>query len=316
MFFSKPTLAAAALLGLASAQNPSKPNINPAFNRGRIETDLRNNLRPHQSNWDYWGAGWIPQGCRDIAGWKNLNPNDFTVFNVHYDDCGEAWTFCRHKNAGASEIDMIDIFGRLPVRMRSYIRHFMATPGLNDGAAAFIYQNGDVVFEDRPQLATFVHEVSHSLDFNGLKQYGSPFSSTGIWKDNFWADKASVSDYSKTNWVEHFAEVGVIGVYDKVVPGGIGTIQPNWNDVFHQYATYQGYLGDKILPGGTCRDRFANSAPVTKSGKRKMIRAEAALLGEKPVVEFSKGSNITIIEVDPAMEGKILDTVPNTQILA
>ncbi|KAM7199793.1 hypothetical protein V8F20_005663 [Naviculisporaceae sp. PSN 640] len=315
MFFSKPAIAATALLGVASAQNPSKNNISPAFNFGRMETDFRNNMHPTQSTRDYWGDGWIPEGCRNIANWKGLNPNDFIVFNVHYNDCSEPWSFCRHKNAGASEIDMIDMFGRLPVRMRSYIRHFMATPGLNDGAAAFIYQSGDVVFEDRPNLGTFVHEVSHSMDWHALRQYGSPFSSTKIWQDNFWADKASVSDYSKTNWVEHFAEVGIIGVYDKLVPGGIGTIQPNWRDIFHQYATYQGYLGDNILPGGTCRNRFANSAPVTKSG-RKMIRAEAAALGDMPVVEFKEGSNITIIEVDPSMEGKIIDTVSNNDILA
>lgn len=114
------------LIGGASlvlAGNPSKPEMNPGFPRDRFETDLRNNLHPTHSKWDYWGAGWIPQGCKDIATGHGLNPNDFTIFNVHYDDCGEAWTFCRHKNAGASEIDMIDIFGRMPVHMRSYIRY-------------------------------------------------------------------------------------------------------------------------------------------------------------------------------------------------
>jgi hypothetical protein len=29
---------------------------------------------------------------------------------------------CRHKDTHASEIDMIDIFGRMPVHTRSYVR--------------------------------------------------------------------------------------------------------------------------------------------------------------------------------------------------
>ncbi|KAK3318838.1 hypothetical protein B0H66DRAFT_251066 [Apodospora peruviana] len=310
MIFSKPTVAAAlAFFGAASAQN--KPLINPAFPGSRMETDLRNNLKPTHSTWDYWGAGWIPQGCRDIATSHNLNPADFTVFNVHYDDCSEPWSFCRHKRAGASEIDMIDIFGRLPVRSRSFVRHFVATPGLNDGAAAFTYYSGDVVFEDRPTIMTFVHEVSHSLDWHALTQYGSPFSNTAIWRDNFNADKASVTDYSRTNWMENFAEVGKVGVYDKVVPGGIGPIQPAWRDVFHQYATYQGYLGDNILPGGSCRNRFGNSPPVKMSNSAKMM---TRALGPKPDVSF-KNSNLTIIEIDPTMEHMVIsDTTSSVGI--
>lgn len=115
---------ATALLGASLVlADPSKPEVQPSIPRDRMETDLRNNLHPTQSTWDYWGSGWIPQGCRDIANKYNLNPRDFTIFNVHYTDCSEPWIMCRHRNAGASEIDMIDIFGRLPVRMRSYIRY-------------------------------------------------------------------------------------------------------------------------------------------------------------------------------------------------
>lgn len=111
-----------ALASLAIAATPSKPAMSPAIDRGKFETNLRNSLHPTHSTRDYWGAGWIPQSCKDIATGHGLNPNDFTIFNVHYDDCHEGWTFCRHKNAGASEIDMIDIFGRVPVRMRSFVR--------------------------------------------------------------------------------------------------------------------------------------------------------------------------------------------------
>lgn len=107
---------------LALAGNPDKPEMSPGFDYGRFEGALRDNLHPTHSNWDYWGPGWIPEGCKSIAQGHGLNPNDFTIFNVHYDDCQEGWTFCRHKDAGASEIDMIDMFGRAPVHMRQFIR--------------------------------------------------------------------------------------------------------------------------------------------------------------------------------------------------
>ena len=73
--------------GVALVRAQNKPTIQPNFDfGGRIETDLRNNLKPTHSVWDYWGAGWIPQACKDWANGHSLNPKDFTVFNVHYDD--------------------------------------------------------------------------------------------------------------------------------------------------------------------------------------------------------------------------------------
>ena len=77
-------LALAGAAALANAQ--FHPVLNPGLDRGRMENDLRNNLHPTHSNWDYWGDDWIPESCRTIALQKGLNPWDFSVFNVHYDD--------------------------------------------------------------------------------------------------------------------------------------------------------------------------------------------------------------------------------------
>ncbi|KAK1246210.1 hypothetical protein MKX08_000012 [Trichoderma sp. CBMAI-0020] len=295
------SIVATVLLGATTvaAGNPDKPEVNPHIPYDRLESDLRNNLHPTQSTWDYWGAGWIPQGCKDLANTYHLNPADFTVFNVHYTDCSASWTFCRHKDAGASEIDMIDMLGRLPVRMRSYTRHFMATPGLNDGAAAWTWSTGDTVVESAPNLATLVHEVSHSLDWHALPQYQQPFSSSSIWQDNYNQDSATPTGYGRTNWMENFAETGMVGVYDKVVPGGIGNIESNWNAIFHQYATYQGYLGDKIVPGGSCANRFDDTAPVTMSNSAKF-----KITSPKPEtgIDFA-GKNITQIIPSKEVEG-------------
>jgi hypothetical protein len=57
---------------------------------------------------------------------------------------------------------------------------------------------------------------------------------------------------------ENFAQEVIVALFDKVVPGGIGTIVPNWNDIFHQYATVQAVMGDMLIPGGYCNRRFAD----------------------------------------------------------
>jgi hypothetical protein len=106
----------------ALAEKLPKPEMKPVIPRDQFEADLLDNLPPTPATRDYWGAGWIPQSCKDIANGHNMSQSDFTTFNVHYQDCGEPWVFCRHKQAAVSEADMIDIFGRMPVHMRSYIR--------------------------------------------------------------------------------------------------------------------------------------------------------------------------------------------------
>lgn len=92
----------------------------------------------------------------------------------------------------------------------------------------------------------------------------------------------------------------MVGVYDKVVPGGISTIEPNWNAIFHQYTTYQDYLGDTILPGDSCRNRFANTAAVTISNSAKLrISSE-----HKPDTSID-WTNITEIVPSKEVEGLV-----------
>jgi hypothetical protein len=57
---------------------------------------------------------------------------------------------------------------------------------------------------------------------------------------------------------ENFAQEVIVALFDKVVPGGIGSVSPNWNSIFHQYATVQSKLGDILIPGGTCNRKFAD----------------------------------------------------------
>lgn len=112
----------ATCLVAASGQKLDKPTIRPPLVWHHMEAAFRKNLNPTHSIRVRWPPGWIPEACKEYAHDNSLNPTDFTITTVRYDDCNEPWVFCRHKHAPASESDMIDIFGRMPVHMRSYVR--------------------------------------------------------------------------------------------------------------------------------------------------------------------------------------------------
>lgn len=61
----------------------------------------------------------IPAKCKDTISNTNnffhytLDPIDFQVFDVKYDDCNlGSWTFCRHPNATFTQNDMITVSGQ------------------------------------------------------------------------------------------------------------------------------------------------------------------------------------------------------------
>ena len=143
-------------------------------------------------------------------------------------------------------------------------------------------------------MSTVLHEMSHSLDWHGRTDRASPFSSTGDWQNEYSKDSNTVTGYGRTNWMENFAEAGKIGVFDKVVPGGFGSVAGNWGQVFHQYATYQGWYDEFIHPGGTCAKRFGNSETVPKNGAKMAASS-------KPDNSFKSG-NVTIIEPKGKLE--------------
>lgn len=78
------TLLPLAALLVSVTAKLDKPLINPRFNG--LDGRLWDVLKPTPSTHDQWGPGWIPQACRDIAINEKLNPSDFEVFNIHYND--------------------------------------------------------------------------------------------------------------------------------------------------------------------------------------------------------------------------------------
>lgn len=284
---------AASLVALASAQL-DKPVIEPNFPNGGLDSlgqGLLDNLTPTQSTFEDWEAGLIAQDCKTIAEGSGFSAADITTFNILYTDCPDPWVFCRHKDADLSEIDMIDIFGRLPVGMRSFNRHIIALPGTASAGS-----NGDNVQMNGPVgITVFVHENAHSLDSQALDP--SPFSNGQTWLDAYNADSAVTDSYGQTSQQENFAQMTVVALYDKVVPGGVGTIQPNAQAISNQYTTAQNSLGDVITPGGTCTNRLVNSPAVPISNSAKINTASA------PTVALSENvTEIKAIPMSPVMK--------------
>jgi len=88
------------------------------------------------------------------------------------------------------------------------------------------------------------------------------------------------------------ANVVIVALADKVIPGGIGTIVSSWDQIFHSYATLQWQLGDILIPGGTCKRRFTDTAPIQVATKRSRV-------GPPPDVSI-KGD----VEIIPVQEDK------------
>jgi hypothetical protein len=53
---------------------------------------------------------------------EGFSPYDIQVFNVTYSDCGMPWVMCRHHSSEISQYQMVEMFGRLPVHMRQWVR--------------------------------------------------------------------------------------------------------------------------------------------------------------------------------------------------
>lgn len=151
----------------------------------------------------------------------------------------------------------------------------MGVPNLGNSAYAFTTAAGDTVFSGLPGPGVLAHEISHSIDFNAFPQYGSPFSKTPLWTDEYAKDTNTPKAYGRKNWLEDFAVTARVAFYDVNVPGGFAKIADNWQQIYHQYSTYEKYVGDIVKPGGTCGKRFPDSPKVKKDGSSRKRAIEA-----------------------------------------
>lgn len=132
MVSAKLFLALAGILATVCAQNndtPKKPAIEPKMDGTKVTKGLESTLKTAQYKIEPWkDGGYIAEDCARIAKERGFSPKDFGVFYVKYGDCGEPWVFCRHKSSKASDKDLADSFGKMPVRSRSFVRYVSPVP--------------------------------------------------------------------------------------------------------------------------------------------------------------------------------------------
>ena len=171
--------------------------------------------------------------------------------------------------------------------------------------------NGNIAMFNRidGDLTVFIHETAHSLDLLGAyEQSTNALSSSQAWLDNYAQDPNIPDGYAQSSMLEDVAQSSVVTAFNLNVPGGYGSVETNYEKIFHQYATIQtaqANAGNLLVPGGQCKSRLPNSSPVpqqSSSTSRVMKREE---MGEKPNVALEAGLKV--------IEGKEFDTSGSCQ---
>lgn len=299
---------AASLASLASAQL-DKPVIDPEFPSGGLDQGLNDHLRAPGSSWDAWEEGWIPEDCKNMIEGTEFSVQDITPFNIHYDDCEDPWVFCRHKDSPLSEDYIVDAFGKMPVRFRSFVRHMLFVPGTESAGSSGdnVRMNGDL------PITVFIHETAHSFDgHHGLPDIEGGFSASQAWLDAYNADSAVTDDYGQTSQAENFAQQTVVALFDSNVPDGVASIQPSWQSIENQFRLIQDRAADILRPDGTCTSRLENSAPVEKGGSARLrpsasTKPDVSLKGKIKVIEpVPMGADMEMAQYDAS--GKVVGT--------
>lgn len=142
-------------------------------------------------------------------------------------------------------------------------------PNLGNHAYAFTTAAGDTVFSGTPGPGVLAHEISHSIDFNAFPQYGSPFSKTPYWTDEYAKDTHTPKAYGRKNWLEDFVVTARVAFYDVNVPGGCKRLP-----VIGGRFTISTRRTESTLVTLSSREELAASASKIHPGSRRM----AALL--------------------------------------
>ncbi|KAL8957758.1 MAG: hypothetical protein Q9183_005975 [Haloplaca sp. 2 TL-2023] len=201
---------------------------------------------------------------------------------------------CHHKDSPSPILNLVDTFGRLPVKTRQYVRHIITLPAKNGWA---YNANGNIAFFGTPMtdLNVHLHEAAHSLDLQHAYK-DKPLHSSSKWLSEYAQDSKVPDPYAQTNQIENVAQNTVITAYERNVPNGFHGINKHSDSIFHQWATVdteQREAGKLLVPGGKCGSRLKNSDSVRISGTAMRIQAQIKkLLDEKPDVSLSAETEV------------------------
>ena len=187
-------------------------------------------------------------------------------------------------------------------------RNWVAIPDLQNGYSA--HQNGATVvmqsdYWHYPGL--LAHEATHALDLLKLGNNSGYWSFGPEWQAAVAADVAIATDYAANNYIEAFAEIGRLVLYDINVPGGLNSINPTGlSQIRNQVNLYEQLLRSEATKGGRCTARVASSAavPMTNNPKARALGAKPStkLSGEVPEIPVPVEVYDLPINVEPVPE--------------
>jgi hypothetical protein len=112
----------------------------------------------------------------------------------------------------------------------------------------------------------WAHEISHVLDDQVVNK-ATPWQRFSLGPE--YTSAADQDPYAATpygrekGYVEEFADVGRLSIYNKNVPGGLAGAGINTSGIARQLSLYERVVGNINVKGGTCTaDKVASSEAV------------------------------------------------------
>ena len=143
-----------------------------------------------------------------------FHSEDIELFEVKYEDCEYKWKMCRHKDSKESQDGLAELFGRVPVRARQWIKWIASLPAEHGYPyCSAIADAGGILLSNcnGTELELAIHETSHLLD-NADAYKIKGISRSDEWKNMYKLDQGVPDRYSQTDMIENFAQVSVIAV--------------------------------------------------------------------------------------------------------
>ncbi|KAF2011903.1 hypothetical protein BU24DRAFT_485210 [Aaosphaeria arxii CBS 175.79] len=173
--------------------------------------------------------------------WKNnhLAWEDLWHFNATYRDClAMSWNGCFHSKAELDPEDIFQIWGMIPVQMRSYTRHLIVLPAEAENhsskSSAVWNDRDDIYIKGRPSMHEFLVAVAKSADLHGFPGIKDAYHNTTEWLEAYNKDSAVPSTIAQISQAENIAVHIAIALFDIRVPGGISSVLPGWRDIGNQ----------------------------------------------------------------------------------
>ncbi|KAG0642922.1 hypothetical protein HOY80DRAFT_948753 [Tuber brumale] len=159
----------------------------------------------------------IPQVCQETTiSSSECKPSEMEVFGVTYPDCAQPWVMCRCLKSPMSKQTIRDVFGQMPVHLRSTVRHVMSFPKPGgSGCNAYAFRDDIVFFGDcgsKAAPSVFLHEAAHTRDKNSY--------STKTILPAVNSDTCVPDNYANSNQAEDFAQLMVVHTH-KLVAGSL-----------------------------------------------------------------------------------------------